>query len=302
MSAWWAGVPGAETTVECGGSTHRVRWADGRLEAVDHDDAEGERALAALGGEPCRCVELLDAWARHADDLRVLVIASRGPGDVVATGAGTAGLHGTAHGIPATVPARPSRPPMTRSGQVGWIAASLGGASGRIAVSVGGPAGGGRFGQAGPDAELLGLLGLDGGLPERLQASVIGAWAERLAGDDGRCRAAAPRLAAAVHGRAAAGLRAWLGRPDLVVDVALADAGQPPRLEWVAGRRVAASLPFAWLEAVWARGLTTVMGRFCLTATSPDGCAWELTTVGPELGRPETIGLELPRPGRAGGR
>ncbi len=42
--------------------------------------------LAALGGEKARCVEVAQAWARHADDLSVLAIGPRGPADQIAVG------------------------------------------------------------------------------------------------------------------------------------------------------------------------------------------------------------------------
>ena len=83
MSAWWTGLAPALATLECGGATHRLRWAEGELHALDHDDIEGERTLAALGHERCACVDALDGWERHADDLRVLVLAPRRAGDAL---------------------------------------------------------------------------------------------------------------------------------------------------------------------------------------------------------------------------
>jgi hypothetical protein len=61
VTAWWLGQADAEAGVECGGAMHRLRRHAGELQAPDHDDIEGERALAALGGEGCRCVEIVDA-------------------------------------------------------------------------------------------------------------------------------------------------------------------------------------------------------------------------------------------------
>ena len=40
--------------------------------------------LAALGGEKARCVELAEAWGRHAADLSMLAIGPRGPADEIA--------------------------------------------------------------------------------------------------------------------------------------------------------------------------------------------------------------------------
>ena len=79
VTNWWTGLQPAEIVVRCGGRSHRVRWERGRLIACDHGDPDDERALAALAGERCACLELLDAWARHADDLRAL---SRAPRDI----------------------------------------------------------------------------------------------------------------------------------------------------------------------------------------------------------------------------
>ena len=81
MSEWWVGLGVAETVVECGGVEHPLVWEDGTLHAPAHEDTEGERALAALGGTRCECVDLLDAWARCRHDVDALVFASRGPGD-----------------------------------------------------------------------------------------------------------------------------------------------------------------------------------------------------------------------------
>jgi len=85
MTEWWFGYDAAQTTVECSGATHRLLWEKGTLHGLDHnDDPEGERTLAALAGERNACVDILDMWRRHQDDLRVLVSGSRGPADALA--------------------------------------------------------------------------------------------------------------------------------------------------------------------------------------------------------------------------
>ena len=61
-----------------------MRWEAGSLDLPSHPDAEGELVLAALGGDKARCVEVAQAWARHADDLSVLAIGPRGPADQIA--------------------------------------------------------------------------------------------------------------------------------------------------------------------------------------------------------------------------
>ena len=95
-----------------------------------------ERALrrAGLGGEPCVCLEVLDAWARDAGDERVLVAASRGPADRIAR--------------------REWNAPDDEE-QAGWVG---------YGPSLGAP---------GPPADgLAALLSLPGGLPDRLVATV----------------------------------------------------------------------------------------------------------------------------------
>ncbi len=62
VTDWWTGLAPAEIGVRCSGAGHRIRWARGALVACDHAELEDERALAALAGERCACVELLDAW------------------------------------------------------------------------------------------------------------------------------------------------------------------------------------------------------------------------------------------------
>jgi hypothetical protein len=88
-------LPPASALVECSGTVHRLIWATGRLETPDHADPDAERTLTALGGAPCRCIELLDAWRAHADDPQVLVIGPRGPKiTVVQAGGGQGGRSG----------------------------------------------------------------------------------------------------------------------------------------------------------------------------------------------------------------
>ena len=61
-----------------------MRWEGaGTLRLLSHPDAGAELVLAALGGEKARCVELAEAWGRHAEDLSVLAIGPRGPADEI---------------------------------------------------------------------------------------------------------------------------------------------------------------------------------------------------------------------------
>jgi hypothetical protein len=78
---WWALLPAAEAQVSCGEQTHRLRWAEGSLMAVDHPEAEEELVLAALGGDRSGCVDLLEWWGKRADDLEVLAVGPRSAAD-----------------------------------------------------------------------------------------------------------------------------------------------------------------------------------------------------------------------------
>jgi hypothetical protein len=78
---WWAALPPAEVQVSCGAGTHRLRWAEGRLSAADHPDAEGELVLGALGGERSECMDLVEAWGSRGDDLEVLAVGPRSAAD-----------------------------------------------------------------------------------------------------------------------------------------------------------------------------------------------------------------------------
>jgi len=78
---WWALLPPAQAQVACGDGSHRLRWDQGRLTAVDHPDAEGELVLAALGGDRSACLDLVEAWGRRGDDLQVLAVGPRSAAD-----------------------------------------------------------------------------------------------------------------------------------------------------------------------------------------------------------------------------
>jgi hypothetical protein len=78
---WWAVLPPAQAQVSCGAGTHRLCWAEGRLTAADHPDAEGELVLAALGGERSECMDLVEAWGSRGDDLEILAVGPRSAAD-----------------------------------------------------------------------------------------------------------------------------------------------------------------------------------------------------------------------------
>jgi hypothetical protein len=78
---WWALLPRAEAQVSCGEQTHRLRWEQGRLTAVDHPGADEELVLAALGGDRSECVDRLEWWGKRGDDLEVLAVGPRSAAD-----------------------------------------------------------------------------------------------------------------------------------------------------------------------------------------------------------------------------
>jgi hypothetical protein len=78
---WWALLPPAEAQVSCGEQTHRLRWEQGRLTAVDHPGADEELVLAALGGDRSECVDRLEWWGKRGDDLEVLAVGPRSAAD-----------------------------------------------------------------------------------------------------------------------------------------------------------------------------------------------------------------------------
>lgn len=281
MNPWWVGLPSGAATVDCAEHSHRLRWDAGKLRALDHDDIESERTLAALGGQRCACVDVLDAWQRHADDLRVLVLASRGPADPLRAqrdppAARRPGPHSVRAGI------RPARTSMTWSSYAPFYAGFAGGRATSAGVA--------------PDDELVTLLGLGGALPDRLFATVTAGWAQQLERGGDAVVAARAALHAALYGRVAAAVRTWLGQSDAEVEVRMLGESEAPSLT-EAGGAVHAAVPFGWLVGVWAKGLANVGGRFCLAATSPDGRHWKLSTVAPDLGPPLPVKLELPATG-----
>lgn len=280
MEPSWIGFAAAQATVSCGGATHRLRWEAGTLSALDHDDAEGERTLAALGGQRCACIDVLDAWARRARDPRVLVLASRGVTDPLAPAE-------QPMGAPSGLRPPGARLAGTRAG--GWTSHA------RVTGFRAPPLSAAAPGQPppDPDADLLSVLELGGALPERLVASVAQTWRTRLEQPTAQTRRVRPQLEAALYGRATAAVRTWLGQPDLALGLTMVGARRPRLLAAGAGG-VRAELPFAWLAEVWCRGLATVWGRFCLAATTADGLRWTLDTIGPDLGAVQTMTIDLP--------
>lgn len=277
-AAWWIGLDPAEITLRCGAAQHRVRWARGALIACDHGDPEDERALAALAGERCPCVELLGAWARHVDDLRALKLAPRDLSDPIRSSAwvSSPGARGGYVPVAAWETRGLPLPSEPRTGRFPVYPRSWDDS----------------------EAELIALLGLGGGIGERLVATVAAAWAQRLRDDPDGLQPFRPRLQSALHGRMLAVLRSWLREPAITLSLDLVAAAEP-RTVARAGARVHARLPFGWLSDVWCRGLATVDGELCLAAEPIEtghGTAWRLTTLAPDLDTVRRIRLAAAKP------
>ena len=283
---WWRGVPPAVATVSCAGREHQLRWTAGELRVPGHPDLESEKILRALAGESYACLDVLEAWEVHADDLRVLVLASRGPADPVAVR-----LEGP--------------------GPTGWTGRTAAARMQRRRSAVSAVLGGGAPASREHEDPLAALLSLGGPMQTRLTATVAAAWRQRLRdgaaatdaapadatapADTAAVEAARPALHAALYGRVVATLRAWTGRPDLRVALTMIGESDPAALA-PDGDGIAVELPFGWISDVWARGLGTCWDRFILAA-APAGDGWALSAVPPDLGPPAQITITGPPPG-----
>ena len=263
---WFMCLPSCEAHVPCGHGRHIVRWEAGALRLADHADPEAELVLAALGGEKARCVELTEAWGRHATDLSVLAIGPRGPADEIsvswedvddaaqASGRGVAPSHGPRRSAAIRL-AGPSLPTAARAQarrqQVDQEMA--------------------RVAQRRND--MLSLLALGYGFQVRL----IGQVAEAHAGSPDeqmeKAERVRPPLVAAITARLAPVAEEWLGiDPDQVVvslhrgpgwgSVELTGRGEE--------RRLRVSLPAGWLARVWTAGLA-LTGRHLVVAVQRAG-------------------------------
>jgi hypothetical protein len=258
--AWFTCLPGFQTQVPCGTGRHSVRWEAGSLELPSHPDAEGELVLAALGGDKARCVEVAQAWARHADDLSVLAIGPRGPADQIAVdwddvlaaeqaGSAVIGSPGPARRVPTRLASQPG-PTLARAGarQRQMQEEQLKAQRRRN--------------------DVLSLLALGYGFQVRLIGQVAAAHAGRGGGEQVR-----PALVAAITGRLAPVAEEWLGiDPDQVV-VSLHSGrswGSSELTGYGTDRRLRVSLPAGWLARVWACGLARV-GRHLIVAVEQPG-------------------------------
>lgn len=231
--AWWEGVAPLETPGPPGAEDHRLVWRASEFRLANHPDPEAERALVALGGERCPCLDVLEAWHGQHVAASILTVGARYPEEELE-------LNGrVANQLRAEIKRWRSHLAALRS-----EARRRGdrGAADRLA----------RFAAPAQRAAaerlaLLHVLSLPPALQLRLQASVAATLAV-----EGRL----DRLTAPTATRAQPALRAvgWLGRP---ADVELTD---DLSTAVVAPERVV--LPAGWVAEVWARGLAEVEGTF----------------------------------------
>ena len=294
---WWRALPALETWIPCGPGLHPVRWEDGRLSLPAHPDIEGELVFAAMGGEKAACVDVAEAWRRHAGDLGVLALGPRGPADDVDVTWDD--VEEFRSGSPSryrfpssgTMSARVVRSQPMRPGQ-----RQAGGPAppgGTRPFAAGGPP---RFprlvpGHPVPAAwreeleraqaqrlDILLLFALGPAFQLLLSGMVAAAWA------DGGARAAErrvhrPALEAALTGRLALAAAEWLGIDPDQVDARLHEGvgwGSLALTGTGGTRYLRAGLPAGWLAAVWACGLAVVDGHLVVAVLR---AAWPDATV-----------------------
>ena len=242
----------------CGAGRHTIGWEAGSLRLPSHPDAEGELVLAALGGEKARCIELAEAWARHAGDLSVLAIGPRGPADEIAVGWDD--LLAVAEDAPG--PRRIRGPGPGLASPPGPTLARMSARHRQIQEEM--------LADHRRRTDMLSLLALGYGFQVRLIGQVAAAHAARpVDGGEG----VRPALVAAIAGRLAPVAEAWLGIDPDQVEVSLHHGPGWGSAE-LAGRgqdrRLRVSLPTGWLARVWACGLARV-GRYLVVAVERAG-------------------------------
>ena len=275
--SWFDCLPSCEAHVPCGQGRHIVRWEAGALRLLSHADPEAELVLAALGGEKARCVELAQAWGRHAEDLSVLAIGPRGPADEIAV---------SWDDVDAAAQVSAAGPPFGQARPMAMRVASPLPAAAQARAQA-------RQQQRMQDREraarrrndMLSLLALGYGFQVRLIGQAAEAHAD---GPDEAMATVRPPLVAAITARLAPVAEEWLGiDPDQVVvslhrgpgwgSVEMTGRGEQ--------RRLRVSLPAGWLARVWAAGLA-LTGRHLVVgvrrASWPDARVLALRAPGTE--------------------
>ena len=281
-------LPAAVARVGCSGETHAIRWEAGDLVALHHDDPEGERALAALGGQSCTCLDVLSAWTRQRGEPALLSALSRGPQDPLHTEGFRPGAF-RAH-PPSAVPSNVV-PARRAGGMRHGVAAYSSGVSITSMAVRGGAMGPPTSNWSARDDDVTLLASLGHGLTLRLVATVTSALLERLPSPGGA--SPRPALEASLFGRASAALRTWLGTRELELDLEVTEPDAEPSLRWEAGDPVRLALPLEWVMTVWGPDLAVVAGRFCLGVAETKGPRTTLMSVGSDLGPPRPLTIEI---------
>jgi hypothetical protein len=278
---WFTSLPPCETLVPCGQGRHSVRWDAGELRLASHADPGAELVLAALGGDKARCVEIAEAWRRHAADLTVLSTGPRGPADKVTVTWDDVEAAGQA----------------ARGGGWGWYGPGPGSA-GRLAspptaamarAAIRHRQHQQEAGEAGQRRlDMLSLLALGTEFQIRLAGHVVAAYADRLDEPDEAGRTIRSVLTAALDGRLAPVAERWLGIDPDQVAVALHRGPGWGSVELTGRgeqRRLRVSLPAWWLARVWACGLALTGGHLVVAverAGWPDAQVLALRAPGAE--------------------
>jgi hypothetical protein len=282
---WWAAFAPAEAALSCGDAEHRLRWADGRLQAADHPDADGELVLGALGGDTSPCLDMVMAWGRHSDDLAVLAVGPRSDTDRLTFPAAVLDQANAFSGA-AGQPYHGLGNPVAQRGYSGGGFIRRGPAAGSAyTFRSGRSAGSGRpipapairraalrrarvLGGTDRDvqarSELIKLLALGAPFQFRLCAAVASAWS---AGGEqkGRAERARPALIAALAGRVAPAAAHWLGMDPEKVEASAHESEGWGELALTKTGRLEARLPVSWLASVWAPGFAVVDGHLVVS-------------------------------------
>ena len=272
MPDWWLGLPPVSTTIACRGQRHRLRWAAGELVAQDHDDAEAEETLHALGGEPPDCLLLRARWEACGSDVALLTLGRR-PGE---ERLGLSGEQVTP--LVRVLEQRARRRPARRAGE-------------------------GSPDAVGRRADLLALLCLPTAFIDRLVLTAFANAASRWS-DEGFRSAHGLRLGAALAARATPALRRLGERLHAPVEVLCSPAGAGASSTVQAELSgailvVKAELSPWWLPTVWGAGISEPGGAFVLCVTGGDsgGVAVEEADWEP---RGSGSWRAVPRPSRLG--
>jgi hypothetical protein len=232
---WYDGRPAISFRLKAGPDYHRITWGRGRLVLHDHD-LEAERVLQALGGEPCRCMRVLDGCR---DPYVHLAGRQRGWGAYSA-----AGLQPPMTRAPVPAPTLAQLGAFARRARPGWHAARdlpeqmRDVFEGVMAVRMER-----KFRQPPPaPAPLSGEA--------RLQAAAAPAAEEAMR----RCRRDLRPYATFTVG-------CWRQKPD---EERLINGYVDST-----GGTLAMSLPLSWLNRIWCRGLAVVQGHLVLEVDHP---------------------------------